>query len=79
MQVGRPVLWGLAVNGEAGVRHVLELLRNEFDLAMAICGCHNVARDHARLNCVTMSYPPTTTVLSRVRDAEPYAGVLPSR
>jgi len=43
VQVGRPVLWGLAVDGEAGVRHVLELLRTEFDLALALCGCRNVA------------------------------------
>jgi 4-hydroxymandelate oxidase len=43
VQVGRPVLWGLAVDGEAGVRHVLELLRTEFDLAMALCGCRTVA------------------------------------
>lgn len=43
MQVGRPVLWGLAVDGEAGLRHVLELLRAEFDLAMALCGCRSVA------------------------------------
>ena len=42
VQVGRPVLWGLVVDGEAGVRHVLELLRNEFDLAMALCGCRTV-------------------------------------
>jgi len=42
VQVGRPVLWGLAVDGEAGARHVLELLRTEFDLALAMCGCHNV-------------------------------------
>jgi 4-hydroxymandelate oxidase len=37
--VGRPILWGLAVSGEAGVRHVLELLRDELDLAMALSGC----------------------------------------
>ena len=37
--VGRPVLWGLAVGGEAGVKYVLEMLRNEFDLAMALAGC----------------------------------------
>jgi isopentenyl diphosphate isomerase/L-lactate dehydrogenase-like FMN-dependent dehydrogenase len=37
--VGRPVLWGLAVDGEAGVKDVLEMLRNEFDLAMALAGC----------------------------------------
>lgn len=37
--LGRPILWGLAVNGEAGVRHVLELLRDELDLALALSGC----------------------------------------
>ncbi len=36
--VGRPVLWGLAVDGEAGVARVLEILRAEFDLAMGLCG-----------------------------------------
>lgn len=37
--LGRPVLWGLAVGGEAGVSHVLELLRDELDVAMALSGC----------------------------------------
>ncbi|MBD1879935.1 alpha-hydroxy acid oxidase [Coleofasciculus sp. FACHB-T130] len=37
--LGRPVLWGLAVGGEAGVGHVLELLRDELDLAIALSGC----------------------------------------
>jgi isopentenyl diphosphate isomerase/L-lactate dehydrogenase-like FMN-dependent dehydrogenase len=36
--VGRPVLWGLAVNGAEGVRHVLELLRHELELDMALAG-----------------------------------------
>jgi isopentenyl diphosphate isomerase/L-lactate dehydrogenase-like FMN-dependent dehydrogenase len=36
--VGRPVLWGLAVNGMEGVCHVLELLRAELELAMALAG-----------------------------------------
>ncbi|MBI3461281.1 alpha-hydroxy-acid oxidizing protein, partial [Candidatus Acetothermia bacterium] len=40
--LGRPVLWGLAVNGEAGARRVIELLRDEFDLAMALAGCPTV-------------------------------------
>ncbi len=34
--VGRPILWGLAVGGEDGVSYVLEMLRQEFDLAMAL-------------------------------------------
>ena len=37
--VGRPVLWGLAVDGEAGAHAVLELLRREFDTALALIGC----------------------------------------
>ena len=41
--VGRPYLWGLAVDGEAGVRRVLELLRDELALAMALCGCPTTA------------------------------------
>jgi 4-hydroxymandelate oxidase len=36
--IGRPYLWGLAVDGEAGVRHVLDDFRNEVVLAMALCG-----------------------------------------
>ena len=36
--VGRPVIWGLAARGEEGVRHVLELLRAEVELALALLG-----------------------------------------
>ncbi|MDQ5840373.1 MAG: alpha-hydroxy-acid oxidizing protein, partial [Chloroflexota bacterium] len=41
--IGRPVLWGLAVNGEAGVGHVLDLLSAELELAMALAGAPSVA------------------------------------
>jgi 4-hydroxymandelate oxidase len=41
--VGRPILWGLAVDGENGARAVLELLRRELDRAFALCGCPSVA------------------------------------
>ncbi|XP_053708685.1 hydroxyacid oxidase 1 [Synchiropus splendidus] len=41
--VGRPVLWGLACQGEQGVREVLELLREELRLAMALAGCRSLA------------------------------------
>ena len=37
--VGRPVLWGLAHGGEVGATRVLELLRAEIELALALCGC----------------------------------------
>jgi 4-hydroxymandelate oxidase len=40
--VGRPVLWGLTLDGQDGVSAVLEHLRAEIDLAMALAGCANV-------------------------------------
>lgn len=39
--IGRPVLWGLALEGEDGVAGVLEILRSEFDLALALAGIRN--------------------------------------
>lgn len=40
--IGRPVLWVLGVDGENGVRHLLELLRHELDVAMALSGCAKI-------------------------------------
>jgi 4-hydroxymandelate oxidase len=37
--IGRPVLWGLAVAGQVGVSHVISLLQDELNLAMALSGC----------------------------------------
>jgi isopentenyl diphosphate isomerase/L-lactate dehydrogenase-like FMN-dependent dehydrogenase len=36
---GRAVLWGLAADGEQGVRRVLELLNDEIELALVLTGC----------------------------------------
>lgn len=36
--IGRPYLWALAANGEQGVRDVLEILRSELELTMALAG-----------------------------------------
>ena len=40
--VGRPCLWGLAADGQAGVARVLEILGNELAQAMALAGVPNV-------------------------------------
>lgn len=40
---GRPFIWGLAVDGEAGVRAVLSLLQSELRLALALLGCRSPA------------------------------------
>lgn len=47
--VGRPPLWGLAADGEAGALRVLELLRDELALALCLTGCPSpeaVTREH---------------------------------
>jgi 4-hydroxymandelate oxidase len=36
--IGRPYLWGLGVGGADGVTHVVEILRRELELAMALMG-----------------------------------------
>jgi len=49
--VGRPVFWGLAVGGEEGVAHVLEILRTELERTLILCGCgslNDVTRDLVR-------------------------------
>ncbi|MBX3654654.1 MAG: alpha-hydroxy-acid oxidizing protein [Ramlibacter sp.] len=43
VMVGRPCLWGLANAGAVGVAHVLRLLRDEFEMAMLLCGCREPA------------------------------------
>ena len=39
VMVGRPIVWGLAVDGQTGAQHVLELLRDELLQALALLGC----------------------------------------
>lgn len=57
--VGRPALWGLAAAGADGARQVLELLRRELELALALCGCASPAdltRSHLRRAPATSVY-----------------------
>ncbi|CAM8955970.1 unnamed protein product [Rhodiola kirilowii] len=49
--IGRPVIFGLAVKGEHGVKRVLEMLKDEFELSMALAGCPSlraITRRHIR-------------------------------
>jgi isopentenyl diphosphate isomerase/L-lactate dehydrogenase-like FMN-dependent dehydrogenase len=41
--IGRPLFWGLAVDGEHGVIRVLDILREEIEITMAKCGRPNIA------------------------------------
>jgi 4-hydroxymandelate oxidase len=42
VMVGRPVLWGLCVDGAAGAAAVLTLLGTELEAALAFCGAASV-------------------------------------
>jgi isopentenyl diphosphate isomerase/L-lactate dehydrogenase-like FMN-dependent dehydrogenase len=41
--IGRPLFWGLALDGENGVVRVLDILREEIEITMAKCGRPTVA------------------------------------
>ena len=41
--IGRPYLWGLSVGGADGVQNVMQILRSEFQSAMALCGHTSLA------------------------------------
>lgn len=41
--IGRPALYGLAVNGQHGVEDVLKILRAEFDNTMALAGVNKIS------------------------------------
>ena len=59
--IGRPLYWGLAVNGAAGVHHVLEILREEFNRAMAYCGQNSVDHLEDRLLNIPREWGPFRT------------------
>jgi 4-hydroxymandelate oxidase len=42
--VGRPYVYGLANAGAIGVAHVIRLLRDELEIAMALCGCADLTQ-----------------------------------
>jgi 4-hydroxymandelate oxidase len=55
--IGRPAVYGLAVAGAHGVAHVLRLLRDELEAAMALSGCRTLADASPALLCETAPHP----------------------
>lgn len=48
--IGRPVLWGLASGGELGVLKMLDMLKDEFKMAMQLSGVRSLAEINR--NCI---------------------------
>jgi isopentenyl diphosphate isomerase/L-lactate dehydrogenase-like FMN-dependent dehydrogenase len=57
--LGRPYAFGLAVDGEKGVREVLENLVADIDLTLGLSGCSSFA-ELGRENLVEVPYPPSS-------------------
>jgi 4-hydroxymandelate oxidase len=58
VMIGRPAVFGLAVAGAQGVAHVLRVLRDELEAAMALCGCHTLADAKPSLLCLPLAEYP---------------------
>jgi len=41
--IGRPFMWGLAVDGADGVREVMQRILADFDITMTLCGCRELS------------------------------------
>jgi L-lactate dehydrogenase (cytochrome) len=57
--IGRPYLYGLAANGEAGISRVLETFRTELDNNMALLGCASIADIDSSVVRRTSQPPPS--------------------
>ena len=69
--VGRPIFWGLSIGGEDGVRHCIEILRQELGVAMGLCGVTDARRVDR-----SVAEDPGATVSSVVGDLERLARLL---
>jgi isopentenyl diphosphate isomerase/L-lactate dehydrogenase-like FMN-dependent dehydrogenase len=49
VQLGRPILWGLAHEGEKGVRHVLKSMLADFEVTIGLAGYASLADVNASL------------------------------
>ena len=61
--VGKPYVYGLAHAGAVGVAHVIRLLRDEFDIALALCGCASPADIRPAHLVSEKQYSPTSNAI----------------
>ena len=52
--IGRPVLWGLAYNGQEGVEKVLQILRDELKTAMMLSGTVSLCVNYSSQCCAVL-------------------------
>jgi len=62
---GRPFLYGLAADGEAGVREAISILRSEIDLGLTLMGVNSVGA----LDRSSLAWPSRKPVILKSRDS----------
>jgi L-lactate dehydrogenase (cytochrome) len=62
--IGRPMLYGLGAGGEAGVTRVLDIIRKEIDITMALCGERDIL-NFGLHNIYSNDIPPRNAPVGR--------------
>ncbi len=66
VMVGRPIIYALAVGGQAAVESVLGMLHRELELTMKLCGCTSL-RSIVRNIVIAPPGAPATSSLAHSR------------
>ena len=80
--IGRPFLYGLGAGGRAGVTRMLEIIRNELDITMALCGLRDIrAVDHRILDrgFAEAAAPPAGPPAAKADEPAGMATAVPER
>ncbi|KAL0441331.1 UNVERIFIED_CONTAM: Peroxisomal (S)-2-hydroxy-acid oxidase GLO4 [Sesamum radiatum] len=86
VMIGRPVIYGLAAKGEHGVSRVINMLKDELELTMALSGCctvKDISRSHVstkidRLHCRLVTFIHTLQLHRRIGDTTDRAQIVGS-
>ena len=66
--IGRPWAWAVAARGEAGVQHILEVIKADLDVALALTGKTSIADVD-----LSALYQTTSQAWTRRESSEPFA------
>ena len=66
VMIGRPVLWGLACDGQNGVERVLQIINEELKEAMLATGCMNIDQIRGNTKLLYSSYDSLFTRMPKL-------------
>ena len=66
--IGRAYIYGLGAGGQAGVAKAIDIIRNELDVTMGLCGVNTIAEIDDHVLAVLTAQPQATCPLRPLRD-----------